>query len=367
MITSPGQTSSSFFTHGPQRDTEVNTCYNTSPAVTLAQPFVGDIHPLDSLPSGAKVNTPLYVEMWNEFSVQHKFLEPHATLLDCLPDDNGVLVCSTTFNDTLPLRHLLVPPIKSFEALRDKHATGFAALSALWMPCVRLLLLFTCWLSTMIVSFGCRVCLSIVKCPDGGSRLLPKLSQKHYSIPRKYAFAPGLPKRYAVLSGLVISCMFASLIDGGLIRPSAPQVRYNRPARARIRGLDPALTLHLRKEYATAKINAAVFGKAPVTSMKSFREEYILRSDIQERARLIGSPRWHARVHDTLPPIKPPLLSREKYELLDTRSWLQGEWESEWDPVSTILSCPRTMCHLLNFAQDLPDDALYGCLETKLG
>ena len=104
----------------------------------------------------------------------------------------------------------------------------------------------------------------------------------------------------------------------------------------------------------------------PPGTFAEFKTDLKQRFEEPERARMIGTPRFHARRTSQLKPPKPPLESRHQGELLDTRSWLEGAWESDWDPLDVLAGHPQVKAKLENFSQDLPDDAMIGNLKTKI-
>ncbi len=54
-----------------------------------------------------------------------------------------------------------------------------------------------------------------------------------------------------------------------------------------------------------------------------------------------------------------------KDELLDTRPWLQGEWDSGWNLYHEMAD-PKVYTKAMNFASDLPPDAIYGNVPEKV-
>ena len=96
------------------------------------------------------------------------------------------------------------------------------------------------------------------------------------------------------------------------------------------------MDLYIRREYAIAKVDCGMYGHTPPGTSSSFRSRYVNRCHPAERAHLKSKPRIHTVRHQLLREPAPPLLSRHADAILDERSWLQGEWASDWDPLEAI-------------------------------
>ena len=193
-----------------------------------------------------------------------------------------------------------------------------------------------------------------------------KTRQRHEYVPKRYKFAPGLPKRFYVFSMLTLSKKFDTYISKGYLKPKPAPLRYSNKIYIKRRFIDPTLEPWANKEYELARINACVKGGTPVGSFKQFMKELNSRVDEPTRIRLLAKPRPHSIRRNSFTQPDPPLYSRNKYELFEPRAWLQGEWESDWNVMDTVASSPALFTRLNNFAQDLPSDACFGNLRTRI-
>ena len=90
-------------------------------------------------------------------------------------------------------------------------------------------------------------------------------------VPRTYRYAPGLPRRFAALSMLILSPGFVHALETRSLKFKKPKIQY-KLVTLHPKDVDPVMGYFIRKEYATAKVNAAVFGRIPHKCYKSFKD-----------------------------------------------------------------------------------------------
>ena len=383
---SPGQTTPSFFTHDPRRETEVK---HTFPATydKVQQAEVLSLEPLtmvrfllddllfDDRCSVAAVVHPIKARI-DSF---HGLLEPFPTISSAFANKGELHYNVSPLgspkqgeSEAVSFDELLSPLLAHYRAfmgsLRSSHPDGCTALSVWWTTILQATLLFALWVTTMIIYSGCHFGLCIVReVKSQQTRLRVSGHQRWSFVPKRYKYAPGLPRRFATLSMVMLSTQFDSHICGGLIKLKPPKIRARPLRRVPVKGPDPSMTEFCRREYAVASIDGLFKAKTrPVGTYANFKHELFWRFNAPERARMASVPRWHARRYSLLSTPNPPMLSRNQGELLDHRSWLNGRWASGWNPDDALSSCPQIGFKLDNYSQDLPKDAVYGELHSKI-
>ena len=158
---SPGQTLHDFiFTSDPQRDTEVqsslfsstkafynDTMWTTEPLY----PFV--VTKVE--PKAEEPNTSELIDL-----IVESLIEPHEILQEICTEElmSGLTYCNTSFNNDLQIRYLLFPVIQDIDDantyIKQEYPEGHISLSTSWITLLRLLLLFTCWISALVYGFG---------------------------------------------------------------------------------------------------------------------------------------------------------------------------------------------------------------------
>lgn len=268
---------------------------------------------------------------------------------------------------------LLFPPVVHLNAYKSSwsqaHPVGCSAVAAQWLVIVKLACLFVLWITTMVILSGCHYGLYVTDIlEDGYTHLCPFYTQNLTFVPKRFKNIPGLPRRFYALSTLVLSLQFESYINGGLFKLRKPKKygpRYKPPT---YKHDDPLMSEQVEYDYGEA-IKESVMNPDvdPPRSFSEFCKYYKWRCDSPERARMISRPRWHAKRKSLLSLPNAPILSwKEGKCMLDQRLWLQGEWESDWDPATTLAACPRVKTQLENVSMFLPKDAVYGNLSGKL-
>ena len=362
-ILSPGQTfiinTYNIILQDPRRDTEVKLTSGTASVLPSALPdltsqvrlddksFTNDMTIYDFLTTSVD-DVPIE-SFASDLTLKFPFMKPVLAQYVVPPISDPM---------TLTTRHLLFPSLRQVDHVSDQLWTDFpqgcTAVATVWTTTKQALLLFVCWLLSMLQCCGFK--LSRLKSTTQRSSLLPK-TLRH---------APGMPRRLMLLSTLTLSASFEHALTSGTIIPRKPKVRFRKPpSPSKVR--DPHMLNFVLREAHTIDIYDRVHAKSPrFTSYSQFRDDLFTRCDAPERIRLLAMPRWSVR-SSPLPVPNPAIISAiGKQQLLDPRFWTQGEWGSDWDPMSTVTSVTQAMLRLNNYSQFLPLNAVLGDAASRI-
>ena len=281
MSTSPGQTLHDYiFTSDPQRDTEVKSSFLSSTKVfyndtiwtteTLYPFVVPEVEP-----KAEELNTSELIDC-----IVESLIEPQEIIKEVCTEElmSGLTYCNKNFNDKLQICYLLFPVIQDINNantyIKQEYPEGHYSLCTSWVTLLQLLLLFACWISALVYGFGICFTFRVKQSLDGQRlryKLRPEFYQPYVLVPRVYRYAPGLPRSFVALSMLILNLGMAHAIKTGSLKFKKPKIRY-KSVTLHPKDVDPVMAYFVRKEYTTAKVDAAVFGRIPHKRYKSFKE-----------------------------------------------------------------------------------------------